>query len=910
MTRNNQELDEILDRSTDAIRAQQVESSEVKTAGDRVWARISAERSAAAEATMSESENINGCDDFQSLIPAYLRGNLTGARALLLEDHTHECVPCRRAVKQARQGKSVAAARRASFSQPAAKAAVKGGWWSSHPVARYAIAATLIMGFALVVWQLLPFRGTGATVYAANGPLYRVTDSEVKPIAVGEVIGRGETIRTGRDANAVVKLSDGSLVEMKERSELSVSRGFRSTTLNLTRGNVIVDAAPQSGNLYVQTADSMTSVTGTIFSVNNGIKGTRVAVIKGEVNLNHGGQSKVLKPGEQATTQATLETVPITQEIAWSRDAQKYDELLAQLGDLRKQLNHVAQPDVRYSSTLLNKVPDGAVFYAALPNLTQTIVESHRIMQDRINQNAALREWWEKEQARRGGPGMNQIVDRVRQFGDRLGDEIVVTAQLDDKGNPSGILVMANLKNPSEFRPFLEQQIREVQASADGKQMPKITIVDDPAKATAAAAPAAGTNGPNEILVWINGDTFAAAPKLQQLQQLQSKQAATGPNAFAASGFYAKISEVYQEGAGILIAADLSKIIGPALAADNKSEAGKKRTDAYKKLGLLDLTYLIVEQKQKTDRTQSRAVVSFAQSDRGIASWLAAPGPMGSLEYISPDANVASAFVVKQPTALVDELLGYMETAKPDLRKQIAAVEQLNGVSLKNDIAAPLGGEFAFAIDGPLVPTPSWKMVVEVNDPAKLQATLEHVVRQVNEWAAKAGKKGLVWEQEKSGGRTFYTMKSADFGVEFNYVYVNGYMVAGASRALVKQALQIRESGNTLTRSARFRSGLPEDGNANFSAMFYQNFAAVMDNAPQVLKDKAQQLGQNGPAQIKNLAADMPTLAYVYAQGDRWTFATNTDGGPFGFGPATLLGMPTSFQLNDIMHDAMREKNR
>jgi hypothetical protein len=692
---------------------------------------------------------------------------------------------------------------------------------------------------------------------------------------------------------------------MKERSELSVTRSFRSTTLNLTRGNVIVDAAQQSGHLYVATADSLTSVTGTIFSVNNGVKGTRVSVIRGEVNLNHAGQSQVLKPGDQATTQTTLEPVSITQEIAWSRDAQKYDDLLAQLGALRKELNHVPQPDVRYSSTLLNKVPDGVVFYAALPNLTQTIVESQRIMQDRINQNAALREWWEKEQARRGGPAMNQIVDRVRQFGDRLGDEIVVTAQLDDKGNPSGILVMANLKNPSEFRPFLEQQVREVQAAADGKQMPKITIVDDPSKATPVAA-----EGTNEILIWINGDTVAAAPKLAQLQQLQSKQAAAGPNAFAASGFYAKISEVYQEGAGILVAADLSKIIGPGLTADNKSEAGKKRIDAYKKLGLLDLTYLIVEQKQKTDRTQSRAVVSFAQSDHGIASWLAAPGPMGSLEYISPDANVVSAFVVKQPTAMVDELLSYMETAKPDLRKQIAAVEQLNGVSLRNDIAAPLGGEFAFAIDGPLVPTPSWKMVVEVNDPAKLQATLEQVVRQVNEWAAKAGKKGLLWDQEKSGGRTFYTMKSADFGVEFNYVYANGYLIAGPSRALVKQALQTKESGITLTHSPRFRAGLPEDGNANFSAIVYQNFATVMDNAPQVLKDKVQQMGEHGPAQIKNLGADLPTLAYVYAQGDRWTFATNTEGGPFGFGPATLLGMPTSFQLGDIMHDAMREKNR
>jgi len=92
--------------------------------------------------------------------------------------------------------------------------------------------------------------------------------------------------------------------------------------------------------------------------------------------------------------------------------------------------------------------------------------------------------------------------------------------------------------------------------------------------------------------------------------------------------------------------------------------------------------------------------------------------------------------------------------------------------------------------------------------------------------------------------------------------------------------------------------------------MFYQNLQPLMDSAPQGLKDKAQQMTEGGHGSLKNLAASIPTLAYVYAQGDRMTFATNTEGGPFGFGPATLLGMPTSFEMSDIMHDAMREKKR
>ena len=107
------------------------------------------------------------------------------------------------------------------------------------------------------------------------------------------------------------------------------------------------------------------------------------------------------------------------------------------------------------------------------------------------------------------------------------------------------------------------------------------------------------------------------------------------------------------------------------------------------------------------------------------------------------------------------------------------------GLDIRRDIAAPLGGEFAFAIDGPILPTPAWKMVFEVNDSAHLQQTLERIVGEINKEAAKFGKAGLVWDRAELDGRSYYTLKSADFGVEVNYTYVNGYMVMGPSRAMV-----------------------------------------------------------------------------------------------------------------------------
>ena len=70
---------------------------------------------------------------------------------------------------------------------------------------------------------------------------------------------------------------------------------------------------------------------------------------------------------------------------------------------LNKELGKVSLPGVRNSTHLLDLMPENTIVYAALPNLTSTIVESHRIMQERISQNPALREWWEKEQAGKHG---------------------------------------------------------------------------------------------------------------------------------------------------------------------------------------------------------------------------------------------------------------------------------------------------------------------------------------------------------------------------------------------------------------------------------------------------------------------------------------------------------------------------
>jgi hypothetical protein len=116
----------------------------------------------------------------------------------------------------------------------------------------------------------------------------------------------------------------------------------------------------------------------------------------------------------------------------------------------------------------------------------------------------------------------------------------------------------------------------------------------------------------------------------------------------------------------------------------------------------------------------------------------------------------------------------------------------------------------------------------------------------------------------------------------------------------------MRESEQSLLRSAKFTAGLPADGNANFSAVFYHNIGGLV---PAGLASQAAKL-PSGPQQaIQSIASDMaPTLAYAYAQGDSITVAANSEGGPFGIGPATLLGMPNALEMQSIIQRGMGGK--
>jgi len=186
-------------------------------------------------------------------------------------------------------------------------------------------AGLILVAFVGIVWRNSRFV---AVVQSADGSMSRTFEGEVRALHVGESLEPGEIIRSNGGGTFV--LSDGSSVEVRSQSEILFEPAGDGLRIRLGKGGVIVNAARQreGRHLYVQTKDVTVAVVGTVFLVNAEEEGSRVAVIEGEVRVKQGATETKLGPGEQVSTNAKMQSLPIKEEIGWSRQAEAHLALL------------------------------------------------------------------------------------------------------------------------------------------------------------------------------------------------------------------------------------------------------------------------------------------------------------------------------------------------------------------------------------------------------------------------------------------------------------------------------------------------------------------------------------------------------------------------------------------------------
>jgi hypothetical protein len=305
--------------------------------------------------------------------------------------------------------------------------------------------------------------------------------------------------------------------------------------------------------------------------------------------------------------------------------------------------------------------------------------------------------------------------------------------------------------------------------------------------------------------------------------------------------------------------------------------------------GITDLRYFIAEHRELNGAQDNRMSLDFSGQRRGIASWLAAPAPMGSLDFVSQNAAVAVAFVAKDPQAIMDDILSLGHDPERTNREMAEAESKLH-VRLREDIAANLGGDTTIALDGAVLPTPAWKLIVEVHNASALASSIEKLVQALNEEAQHKGKPGVTLQTEDVSGQKFYAVVNQEKGQNpVTYTFSSGYMIIGPSRAVVMNALHTKVMGNSLARSGDFKSMLPKDSNANYSAVAYQNLSPVLQPL------LAQVTGEQA-AVLQQLAADSrPSVIAAWGRENRIDAATNSRFVGFDWlALGSLLGKGTS----------------
>ena len=745
-----------LEKALQEMREEPVDAATLGAARARVWNRMT-------------STAVAGCAEFRPDLPAYQSGTLTGSRRLLMEDHLSRCPACRAAMSDLKGERRVI-----PMPQRAASRQMR---WGALAAAAALVLSVLYLGRGTIDTWLAP-GGPRATVVSASGALYRLPGGALE---AGAVIGERELVRTGPGAHAVLRLADGSLVDVNERTELFVTAAWSGRAIHLQRGDVIVSAAEQRrGGLRVLTRDSIASVKGTVFAVSTGMGGSVVSVVEGSVAVDQPGTAVLLSPGQQAASNPALAT-SVAQAVSWSPDADEYLQLLASFVEIERQLAEMSPGEMRTSSTLLSSLPAGAFVYGAVPNMGGKIGQALVLAEQQAFENPVFGAWWNSET----GLELRQIVDRIQSVTSLLGDEVVFSVS--SAGPDVEVPVVVARVLPGR-RAELASSLERLFSVAD-EASPSYSVTDE--LMVVSASPA--------HLTWALGHLGQGA----------------------GSPFAAAIGERYGRGTGWLIGVDAAPVIAMASGDD---------APPVELAAMTGVKYLFLEQRAPAGAEENEVTVVFDGIRRGMASWLADAGSGGAAEYVAADALLAGYVSTREPRQLFEEFTAFMLKENASFHDNLGELNEKLGAGYLENLTAALGTEAAFALNGFSLSGPAWMMAAVANDPATIDQSMQALVNAFNaDLGADEQGRRIAFTQENSGGRVWSTIKAGGLPFGVTWTYDRGYMVAASDRASAERAIATRNGGSQLVWSAEFLGQIPASAGMHPSAFVWLNAKGALD---------------------------------------------------------------------------------
>jgi hypothetical protein len=480
---------------------------------------------------------------------------------------------------------------------------------------------------------------------------------------------------------------------------------------------------------------------------------------------------------------------------------ERYPGLLEEFGHLTEAVQREVQPPPpRSQSNLLPLLPDSTVFYLAIPNYGEVSHQVLTIFRGRLKQSQVLRDWRHQGELGTNGPKIESSLENFYQLAQFLGNEIVVSASVESKREPD-FLILAEVRKPG-LKTFLQQTAKEY--AKDLGSTLRVLDVQDLATAKDSAA--------EKIVILVRPDIVLAAANVSALRSFQARLEHPG-RSLATTQFGQRIRQVYDAGTSIVAAGDLHAILGQIPHDKGPNQA------LFEHSGFADMKYAVWEYRSVPGQPATQMELSFTGPRYGIASWLAAPAPLGSLGFVSPKPAMAIALVLKDPAQIYDELKEFATASNPNAFAGLEQMERATKLSLKEHLLRQLGGEVTLELDKIQPPEVAWRAILKVKDPDQLQATVDELL---------AGSPTMPRETEHDG-ITYHILRlpSRDKVMELGYAFVDGYLVLASSPEALGESIQMHRNGGSLAKSARLQASIPPGHSAEASAVFYQDALAT-----------------------------------------------------------------------------------
>ncbi|MGA2376490.1 MAG: hypothetical protein ABSF72_13290 [Candidatus Sulfotelmatobacter sp.] len=494
-------------------------------------------------------------------------------------------------------------------------------------------------------------------------------------------------------------------------------------------------------------------------------------------------------------------------DIPFADDLKKYPGLLAELAHLVEALkNNVQFPPVRTESALLPRLPMATTYYVAFPNYGETARQTVETLRQELQTSTVLRDWWQHGDLSSAGPKLQDFLEKFYEVSQYLGDEVVVSGETggiyEKSAASQRLLIVAELRKPG-LKKVLDQILKESPAATQSG----VRVLD-----LQQLAEAKNGSGAEQLAVLVRPDFVIAAQNLTSLRGFNAFLDAKTTN-FASKPFGQRLAEAYQGGTSDLMAADLHTIM-------NQIPLGTEQNQKiFDRTGLKDAKYAVWEYQHRAQGSDSQMELSFVGPRHGIASWLAAPAPLGSLDFISPQAAIVSSVHLKNLGEIFDEIEDISASSNPAALANVAHMEQALHISLRDDLLSLLPGEITFEAEGFAEPKPDWKIILRTGDADHLQRTLAKVL-------ATTPFRAMEFEEE---GITYHSLSipSTPKPMEIVYTFAEGYLIIASSHETAAAAIRQHKSGESFAKSEKFTASLPAGYPADVSALLYDDPTAA-----------------------------------------------------------------------------------